>query len=829
MGFRAYCAVFVFFAASISGAGQTIATVLGSAPDGVPAQAAELSTPGAVIVDGSGTAYVSLRVARQVVRIDTQGMVWVVAGNGAQGSAGDEGPAKSASLVQPAGLALDGAGNLYIADAGGNRIRYVGPDGTIHAFAGTGKSGSSGNGGPAAAATLNAPSAIVFDAHGNLLIADTGNHEIRMVSPDGTISLVAGIAKSGFGGDGDVAIGAVFNSPAGLAVDQAGDIYISDTGNQRVRIITPDGNINTFAGRGTAGYYGDGRDATSAELSNPTGLALDSAGNLYIADIGNVRVRCVTTDGKMSSYAGTGTRGSEGDGGWARSANLNLLGIGFDAGNNLWIADGSNNRVRVVTASNGIINTVAGTGLVAHDPVGVTIKGNAVFFSNSNTHRIMQLDLASKNLSVLAGTGASGYSGDSGQALAATMNTPNGLAFDAAGNLYIADTQNNRIRKIATDGTMSTFAGTGTADSTGDGAAATSAALHEPMDVAVDAQNNIYVLERTGNRLRKITPDGNINTIAGNGYAGIPGSETGVALSQSLNYPQRLALDASGGVLIADTSNHRVRRWTPDGTITTVAGTGRAGFGGDGGPATSAMLWNPIGVAADAAGNIYIADSNNNAVRRVGADGIITTIAGLAATSTGTPAGGYNGDGTPATVYELYKPNGIAAAPACSLLVADTSNQRLRQLWPAADYTISSDPAGLQMLVDGQLLTSPITQSWLPGTSHRIEGPASQDGPAGTRYVSPAPQDVTPSCGPARAAVTLSFGTQYSLAVAANDGGVVSPVANWQDAGASVTLTATPNAGFAFGGWQGDCGGTGACQLKMDGPHSVTATFVPAQ
>ena len=289
MGHRRFkLLLFAILSSSPSAAfGQSvIRTLLGAAPDGIPALSATLNIPKAVTADQNGNVYVALQGTRQVVRIDPGGTVWLVAGNGSQGSTGDGGPAKSATLTFPASLALDSLGNLYICDTSAHKIRRVSPDGVISTFAGNGKPANTGDGGPAIDASLNAPSGIAVDANGGLLIADTGNYEIRIVRPDGTIQRVAGTGTKGSDGNDGPALNAKLNAPAGVAVDAAQNIYVADTGNNWIRQITPDGTITRFAGRDTSstgGPFGGGDQtlALNATLSSPISMTMDQTNNLY--------------------------------------------------------------------------------------------------------------------------------------------------------------------------------------------------------------------------------------------------------------------------------------------------------------------------------------------------------------------------------------------------------------------------------------------------------------------------------------------------------------------------------------------------------------------
>jgi uncharacterized protein (TIGR03437 family) len=821
----------VSFAATTCRAQSVVSTLLGAAPDGLQTLSATLNTPSAAVADTHGNVFVALKSAHQVVRIDTKPtipMVWVVAGNGALGTSGDNGPAKSATMSAPVSLALDAAGNLYIADSALNRVRVVGSDGNIRNFAGTGQTGSTGDSGPATAATLTSPTAIAFDSNGNLYIADTGNNIIRKVTPGGTISTFAGNRGKGNAGNGGQATRASFNAPAGVTVDKSGNVYIADTGNSWIRVVTPDGLVDRYAGydpsQGTGfGGGGDPTLALNATLNSPGSLAVDSSGNLYFAELGAPRVREITTAGRVANYAGTGTSGSSGDGGLAASSNIAVQGICMDAGNNMYIADGANNRVRVVTAADGIINTLAGNGIASYTPRGVAVYQGVLYFADSNANRVRWYDPSSGQLSVVAGTGAAGFGGDTEPAPAALLRAPLGIAFDGSGNLYIADTGNNRVRLVtASTGVITTIAGNGTASTTGDGGLAVNSTLNQPSAIALDPSGNIYIAERSGQVVREITTNGVINTVAGTGIAGAPAAESGVGVQQNLSLPQGLAVDAAGGLLIADSGNNRIRRLTKDGNIATVAGSNLGGNTGDGGPATAAALRNPAAVTVDPAGNLYIADTTNNTIRRVDTNGTISTVGG-----NGTA--GYNGDGSPATAYEFSGPTSLVAGSSCNLFIADTSNLRIRQLWPAVNYTVASNPPGLRVSIDGQAATSPAVLGLLPGTSHQVGAPSPQSGAAGVQYLYSGSQQIAVACGSVNQSVTLNFQTQYALTAVADHGGTVGPnAAGWQNAGAGVTLTATPQPGYVFSGWEGDCTGAGACQLVMTGPKSVKADFAPA-
>jgi trimeric autotransporter adhesin len=333
-----------------------------------------------------------------------------VAGDGTDGYAGDGGLATSAGLNYPVGVAVDASGNIYIADRYDHRIRMVTKStGIITTVAGDGIDGYTGDGGLATSAGLNYPSDVTVDASGNIYIADSFNHRIRMVTKStGIITTVAGDGQYGYAGDGGLATSAVMNYPIDIAFDASGNIYIADYYNHRIRMVTKStGIITTVAGDGTDGYKGDGGLATSAGLLYPSDVAVDASGNIYIADRSNHRIRMVTkSTGIITTVAGNGQYGYAGDGGLATSAGLLYPGsVALDASGNIYIADRDNHRIRMVTKSTGIITTVAGDGSI-------------------------------------------GYKGDGGLATSAGLNYPLRVAVDASGNIYIADTDNRRVRLV---------------------------------------------------------------------------------------------------------------------------------------------------------------------------------------------------------------------------------------------------------------------------------------------------------------------------------------------------------------------------------------------
>ena len=423
--------------------------------------------------------------------------------------------------------------------------------------------------------------------------------------------------------------------------------------------------INTVAGNGVAGFSGDGAFATSAALNSPRGTAFDSQGNMYIADRFNHRIRRVTASGIITTVAGTGTAGFSGDGGPAVNAQLNQPeDVWVDAGGTLYIADSSNHRIRRVTTG-GTISTVAGSG-------GPGFTG--------------------------------GFAGDGGAATSAQLNRPTGLVVDAGGNIFIADSSNHRIRRVAANGTISTVAGNGVQAYSGENVDATNAALQFPVGIAIDSSGNLYIADGRNHVIRRVSSSRIINTVAGNGAGA--GTDTGTfsgdggsATSAGLNTPEDVTVDAGGTLFIADAGNYRVRR-VSGGVITTIAGTGTDGFSGDGGAAVNAMLNFPWSVGLDGGGNLLIGDMFNQRIRRVSGAGT-----GLASPGTGpSPAGSGNPPSLPSAgvVEGASFRSSLSAGAIVSLFgtnlassTAQASNLPLPTTLGGTSVTVNGIPAPL--------------------------------------------------------------------------------------------------------------------------------------
>ena len=356
----------------------------GFSGDGSAATAALLNSPCSVASDASGNIYVSDRANQRIRKIDTAGNISTIAGTGKRGYSGDSGPAVSARINNPSGIAVDAAGDVLFADMGNNRVRMIKVSGAISTVAGTGRAGYSGDGGPAFSASMNRPEGVAVDLKGDIYISDTGNNRVRMITPAGVMTTVAGTGRRGYSGDGGPAASAELNRPAGIAVDTSGKLYISDCYNQRLRVVDLSGNITTVAGKGRGGYSGDGGPASSASLNYPSGVSVNASGNIYISDWRNQRVRVVDTLGDIDSLAGTGARGCSGDGSPSGGSVLNYpFGVAADAIGDVFIADTKNNRIRMVEGPSyplpvsAITSPMPVNGKVYSGASGIAITGKA--------------------------------------------------------------------------------------------------------------------------------------------------------------------------------------------------------------------------------------------------------------------------------------------------------------------------------------------------------------------------------------------------------------------------------------------------------------------
>ncbi len=651
----------------LSAATNEVVTVAGGyVGDGKPATSASLASPWDVVFDAKGNLYVSDQLNCLVRRITVKGEIVAFAGSGICGFGGDGGPALKALLADPAGLAFDNDGNLLIADSGNQRIRKV-VDGKISTIAGNGARSYSGDGGPATNASLYNPLGVSVDSLGNIYIGDNINQVIRMIDPAGIIHTVAGNSKSGFSGDGGPATAAELNSPEGAIADGNGNLYITDSENDRVRKVDSSGTISTYAGNGTFGTSGSGGPATSASIAAPQGLAIAN-GKLYISADNDIWAVDTTTQ-VITLIAGSpqGIAGFNDDGNNALSTFFAQMGgITIDSLGNLFVADQSNGRVRKINTAQ-IVSTVAGGDIGDGGPATASSldlgfwdhasfdpPGN-LYIADYYNHRVRRVSTTGI-ITTVAGNGMSGTPPVEGVQATGTTITPTAVAVDPSGDIFIVDDETGGIRKVNTTGIITTFSNVFTGFS---GA------------LVADTMGNIYASDGSA-VVWKITATGTATIVAGSpslyGYNGdgIP------ATSASLSSPNGLALDTAGNLYISDSGNNRIRKVNTSGIISTVAGNGFCGSSGDGGPATAAEICQQADVALDHKGNIYIADRLNDRLRMVNSLGTMQTLAGSGNFF-------YNGNRLPALGTNMY-PSGVAVSPTGVVYVVDEISDRVRKI-----------------------------------------------------------------------------------------------------------------------------------------------------
>lgn len=593
------------------------------------------------------------------------------------------------ALAFPEDVAPVAGGGAYIADKGHHRVVLAQPGGGWEVVAGSTDMGFAGDGGPATAAHLALPEAVAVDGQGNLYIADTFNSRVRRVDRAGRITTIVGTGDVGDGGPAERAELSLLGS---LAVHRD-TLYIADTGHHRVRAVDLRRNrIHTVAGVGDAGFSGDGGPAGEARLYRPEFVAVDDDGNLYIADTFNNRIRRVdAATGIIDTVAGNGEKGSSGDGGPAREASLfSPEGMAVDRDGHLYIADMGNDTVRRVDAESGRIDTVAGTGVAGFNgdhrsgretalnfPLSLEYDraGHALLIADLFNHRIRRLDLATDRVTTVAGTGEPGGAGDLGPATEAQLHNPEGILLSPSGDLFIADHTSNRVRRVDADsGVITTVAGSGEAGFGGDGGPATEARLFSPSRLALWG-DQLYISETSNHVIRAVDlASGRIRSAVG----GQVDRFSGPALELRLALPSGVAV-YGGDLFVVDSGHHRVLRVSLEtGAAETVIGNGKPGIAGDGGPARQAQLALPKAVAVDRLGNLYVSDLGNNRICRLDRE------AGTATTLVRSGLEGFDRGGSPLVAARSFLFD-VAAAGDRSVVIADGGNGRVRLYDPVSE------------------------------------------------------------------------------------------------------------------------------------------------
>jgi hypothetical protein len=618
----------------------TFAGLAGSGSTDGAGNNAEFNYPRGIAVDSAGNVYVADTYNDTIRKVTPAGIVTTLAGlAGSPGSA--DGTGSAARFNQPFGVALDRWGNVYVADTDNDTIRKITPAGAVTTIAGIpGAEGAVDATGTNA--RFNQPFGLAVDSSTNIYVADTYNFTIRKISPGGVVSTLAGLAYNSGTNDG-TGNAARFYEPTSVAVDGASNVYVADYLNSTIRKVTSAGAVTTLAGLG--GVSGT-TDATgsAARFYFPNGVALDSATNVYVADSENNRIRVVTPAGVVTTLAGM--YGGDVDATGSAAKFSYPASVAVDTAGNVYVADFNSSTVRKVS------------------PVG----------------RVITL------------AGASGSTGNAdGTGDRARFSFPHGVATDTAGNVYVADQYNNTIREITTAGVVYTIAGTTGNYGSADGVGA-DAAFNYPSGVATDGAANVYVADSYNHTIRKITPAGVVTTIAGlaNNYGTNDGTGSAARFGSPDGSPgpTSIALDTGGNIYVADSYNHTIRKATPVGTnwvVSTLAGQPEVPGTNDG-TGSAAQFNQPTGVAVDAASNVYVADFYNYTIRKITPGGVVTTIAGQP--GTGGKADGIGG------AAQFFLPGGVAVDPTGNLFVADTGASTIRKITAAGPVWVVSTIAG---------------------------------------------------------------------------------------------------------------------------------------
>ncbi len=602
-----------------------------------------------------------------------------------------DGTGGEARFYSPPGVAMDGSGNLYVADGGNNTIRRIRPGGSVTTLAGLdGSPGSSDGAG--STARFDGPSGVAADGLGNVFVADTNNHTIRkIVVATGAVTTLAGSSGQA-GNTNGTGPAARFYQPFGLAADASGNVYVAEPAYNTIRkIVVATGEVTALAGWPGLKGTSDGK-GMAAQFNGPRGVAADGSGNLYVADTGNHTIRqIVLTTAVVSTVAGLARTSGSADGTGTAALFAGPSGVAADGSGNVYVADTGNSTIRRMVAATKVVTTLAGqpgstggsdgTGIAARFnlPTGVTVGGSGDVYVADRASDTIRKVTAGGVVTTWAGLWGGSRTGSSdGTGSQARFHTPYGAAADGSGNVFIADSENHVIRKITPEGAVTTFAGTagspGLVDGTG-----SAARFNFPISVAVDGSGNVFVADSENRTTRKITPDGVVTTFAGS--------------PADFYAPSAIAADKAGNVFVADLGNHTIKMITPAGVLSTLAGRVNSAGSLDG-VGSLARFNHPRGVAADGSGNLYVADNDNHTIRKiVVASGLVSTLAGSAGNS-----GSADGTGSAA---RFNHPWGLTVDSSGSLYVVDGENLTIRRITIAGVVTTVAGSPGNRGFADG--------------------------------------------------------------------------------------------------------------------------------
>ena len=772
---------------------------------------ARFSGPHKMAVDQAGNIFIADYANHIIRKISSMGTVTTVAGLAGRAGTSD-GMGSVARFNNPAAIAVDTSGNLYVADYGNHTIRKISPAGLVTTLAG--KAGVLGSvNGTGSAARLNFPIGLTLDSSTNLYVADSRNHTIRKISPAGLVTTLAGTAGSAGSADG-TGVAARFNYPFGITADTSGNLYVTDLGNSTIRKIASSGAVTTLAG--SVGNTGsDNGTGTAARFNQPFDIVINTQGNFFVADTYNHTIRLVTLAGEVTTVAGmSGSSGS--DDGTGDAARFNYpTGVGIDGNGNLFVADYSNSTIRRV-ATGGIVTTLAGTAggtgstngpaSVArfNYPAGVAVDQNGnVFVTDLANHTVRKVT-SQGVASTLAGlAGSSGSTNGTGSA--ARFFNPLGVALDTNGNVFVADYNNHTIRKITSDGVVTTLAGSpGERGSTN--GVGSDARFSNPFFLTVGKDGNLFVADTWNHTIRKITPEGLVTTLAGT--AGSSGSADGSGAVARFNFPKGIAVDSENNLFVVDGGNDTIRKVTPSGEVTTFAGLAGS-FGSADGIGSKARLDRPFGLTIDGFNNVYVANYGNGTIRKITPARAVTTLAGMPNTS-----GNENGTGNAARFSGM---EGLAVDSAGNLYVADSGNHSIRKGSPAlSDRPVVDLPFGEVGTIRQLSVSNLTTTSWSWKIIRRPAASSAQL--SATNITNPTFTPDVPDLFVLRfegkddsgrmaiGNVSIVAGPRDVLSLDISGQGGVTP--NYSNAklviGTTYTLTAKPIIGYIFAGWTGD-------------------------
>lgn len=682
------CALPLAGMSGTSAASLTFTTLAGKAgallksADGT-GSAAEFYSPRGVATDSAGNIYVADSTNNAIRKITPAGVVTTLAGlAGVQGR--DDGTGTAARFTDPYSLTVDSAGTVYVADTSNNMIRKITPAGVVTTLAGNGEQGSAD--GTGKLATFREPRGVAVDSAGNVYVADYMNNTVRKITAAGVVTTLAGKAGTAGSSDG-TGTAATFKGLYGVAVDSAGNVFVADAGNRAIRKITPAGVVTTFAGSMSASGTSDGT-GTAARFSEPRGISADSSGNLYVAEYSAHTIRKITSAGVVTTLAGSPPQPGSTDATGSAARFYYPSSAAADSNGNVYVADTANNTIRKITSA-GVVTTLAGlagrtssvdgTGTAARfeDPYAVAVDSSGnTYVADATDHTIRKVTAAGV-VSTFAGAAGS-YGSTDGTASAARFRGPQGIAVDSSGTVYVADTGNSVIRKITAAGVVSTFAGAAGSNGSSDGTA-TAARFSDPNGVAVDGSGNVYVADTSNNTIRKITSAGVVTTLAGS--PGQNGLTNGTGAAARFSVPFDVAADSAGNVYVCDHGNHAVRKITAAGVVTTLAGSGSEGSS-DGTGTAASFRW-PSGIAVDGGGTVYLADTDNHLIRQITAAGVVTTVGGTARTN-----GSTDGVGSSA---RFFNPKDVTVDGSGNLYIADRGNHTIRKGSSGTSTNTSAD------------------------------------------------------------------------------------------------------------------------------------------